>query len=230
LIFFITGTRKGIGRYLAEYYLNEGHLVLGCSRNDTDLKHQNYEHFKIDISNEKEINRIIGEVKSKYGYIDVLINNAGIASMNHFLLTPYENAKKIINTNFLGTFLLCRDFSRLLIKSKNPRIINFSTVAKPLNLEGEAIYVSSKSAVESLTKIIAKELSHYNITVNCIAPSPIHTDLISKVPEKKIDKILEQQSIKRFGKFEDVSNVIDFFIKEKSDFITGQIIYLGGIS
>ena len=113
-------------------------------------------------------------------------------------------------------------------KSDNPRIINFSSVAVPLSLEGEAAYASSKAAVECLTKILSKELAP--ITVNAIAPCPVKTDLIANVPEDKLQKLIDKQAIRRYGTMEDISNVIDFFIKPESDFITGQIIYLGGIS
>ena len=98
-----------------------------------------------------------------------------------------------------------------------------------MNLEGEAIYASSKSAVDSLTKILAKEYSNYNITVNSIGPTPIKTDLIKSVPEEKINDLINRQALKRFGDFEDVVNVLDFFINERSSFITGQTIYLGGV-
>ena len=114
-------------------------------------------------------------------------------------------------------------------KNKFGRIINFSTVAVPLNLEGEAIYASSKCAVEQFTKIFSKEVSSMGVTVNLIGPTPIQTDLIKAVPKVKIDDLLEQQAIKRLGEFEDVINVIDFYIKKESNFITGQTIYLGGV-
>lgn len=226
----ITGTRKGIGRYLALYYLSKGYNVLGISRKQANIVHNNYTHFNLDISDEKAIQIMAGEIRKNMKTIDVLINNAGIASMNHFLLTPTKIAKDIMNVNYFGTFIMCREFSRLMRKTDHPRIINFSTVAAPLNLSGELAYVSSKTAVESLTKILAKELAQYNITVNAIGPTPIKTDLIAGVPEDKLESILSQQAIKRFGEYEDVSNITDFIIKPESDFITGQIIYLGGIS
>ena len=115
------------------------------------------------------------------------------------------------------------------MKKKFGRIINFSTIAVPLNLEGELVYSSSKSAIEKMSKIMAKELSKFNITVNTIGPTPIDTDLIKVVPRDKVTEILNQQTIKRFGKFDDIANVIDFFIDDNSSFITGQKIYLGGL-
>ena len=102
-------------------------------------------------------------------------------------------------------------------------------MASALRLEGEAIYAASKAAIENFTQTISKEVAPYNITVNAIGPTPVETDLIRTVPKDKIKSLLDKQAINRFGTFEDIKNVIDFFIDEKSDFITGQIIYLGGV-
>jgi 3-oxoacyl-[acyl-carrier protein] reductase len=124
---------------------------------------------------------------------------------------------------------MIREASKLMIPRKDGRIINFTSVASPMNLEGEAIYASTKAAVEKLTKISAKELADFGITVNAIGPTPIMTDLIKAVPKNKINDLLQNQSIKRFGEFTDVINVITFLIDKKSNFITGQIIYLGGL-
>jgi 3-oxoacyl-[acyl-carrier protein] reductase len=149
--------------------------------------------------------------------------------MNHFLTTPYVTAQNIFNTNFFGTFLCTREVSKVMMKQKFGRIVNFTTVATALRLEGEAIYAASKAAIENMTQTIAKELATYGITVNAIGPTPIETDLIKAVPKDKIQDLLDSQAIKRFGTFDDIKNVIDFFINEKSNFITGQIIYLGGV-
>ena len=226
----ITGTRKGIGKYLSEYYLDLGHNVIGCSRNEASIAHQNYMHYCLDVADENEVKKMFTDVKKKLSKIDVLLNNAGIASMNHIVLTPLTTVNNILNTNFVGTFLFCREASKLMMKNKFGRIVNFTTVAHPLNLEGEAIYAASKAAIESFTRILSKEIASYNITVNTIGPTPVKTDLIKSVPEEKMKSLLAMQAIKRFSEFGDISNVIDFFIKEESNFITGQILYLGGVS
>ena len=109
------------------------------------------------------------------------------------------------------------------------RIVNFSTVAVPLKLDGEAVYAASKAAIVSLTQILAKEYAEFGVTVNAVGPVPIKTDLIRGVPEEKIEKLLSRQAIQRYGTYEDVENVIDFFLRPESDFITGQVIYLGGV-
>lgn len=227
-VMVITGTRKGIGRYLAEYYCDRGFQVVGCSRETSDFSNDNYRHFCVDVADEVGVKGMFHELASSLGRVDVLINNAGIASMNHILLTPMTTIRKIIDTNFIGTFLFCREAAKLM-RGNGGRIVNFATVATPLNLEGEAIYAASKAAVESLTRIMARELAPFRITVNAVGPTPVKTDLIRSVPQDKMDALLARQAIRRFGEFHDISNVIDFMIKPESDFVTGQILFLGGV-
>ncbi|MFF7709367.1 SDR family NAD(P)-dependent oxidoreductase [Pseudomonas sp. NPDC007930] len=228
-ITLITGARKGIGRYLSEHYLGLGHRVIGCSRQPSDLDHPRYEHFTLDVADEAAVLGMFGQLRQRHQRLDNLINNAGIASMNHSLLTPYGTAEQITRTNVLGTFLLSREAAKLMKRSDQGRIVNFSTVARPLKLEGEALYAASKSAVETLTAVMAKELAGYGITVNAVGPTPIATDLTRTLPTAKLDALVAQQSIKRLGQFEDVSNVLDFFLAANSQFITGQVLYLGGV-
>ena len=228
-IMLITGTRKGIGRFLAEYYSSRNIHVIGCSRNTAEYKNKNYEHVCLDVSAEDTVKKMFAEIRKKYGRLDVLVNNAGIASMNHSLLTPLTTVHNILNTNLVGTFLFCREAAKIMKKNSFGRIVNFTTVATPLKLEGEAIYAASKAAILSLTEILAREFAGYGITVNSIGPTPIETDLIRSVPKEKIDSLIAQQAIPRLGNYEDIANVINFFIKKESDFITGQNLYLGGV-
>ncbi len=228
-ITLITGTRKGIGKFLVEHYIGKGHIVIGCSRGDIDWQLDNYEHFTLDVVDEKKVKKMFSSVRKKYGRVDNLINNAGIASMNHSLLTPVSTVQKVLNTNVVGTFLFCREAAKLMKKTKYGRMVNFTTVAVPLKLEGEAAYVASKAGVKSLTEVLSREYAEYNVTVNTIGPVPIETDLIRAVPADKIQNLLDRQAIQRFGSFEDVVNVIDFYLKPESAFITGQTLYLGGV-
>ena len=229
-IIIITGTSKGIGKNLAESYLENGDIVVGCSRAKSSITHTNYRHHSLEVSDEKQVLKMVRSTKKEFKRVDVLLNNAGIASMNHFLTTSMSSVEKIFSTNFMGTFLFSREVSKVMMKQKSGVIVNYTTVAAPLRLEGEAIYAASKAAIENLTQTIAKELAPFNIRVNAIGPTPIKTDLIKAIPEAKIEELLEKQAIKRLGTFEDVKNVIDFFIDDRSSFVTGQILYLGGVS
>jgi 3-oxoacyl-[acyl-carrier protein] reductase len=224
----ITGSRKGIGRFLVDHYVQRGHVVVGCSRKPLEETIPGYEHFCIDIADERAVKSMMTAVRRKYGRLDHLINNAGIASMNHFLLTPAATVTRIFQTNVIGTFLFSREAAKLMKERQFGRIVNFASVAAPLKLAGEAVYASSKAAVVSLTEILAQEVGPYGITMNTVGPTPIATDLIGGVPQEKIQALIGRQAVKRAGTFADVANVVDFFLRPESDFITGQVIYLGG--
>ncbi len=228
-ITLITGTRKGIGKFMAEHYVAQGHHVIGCSRGEIDWKLDGYIHYVADVADEKAVQAIFVDLRQTYGRLDHLINNAGMASMNHSLLTPVSTVHKLLDTNVVGTFLFCREAAKLMKKNKYGRIVNFTTIAVPLKLAGEAIYVASKAAVLSLTEVLAREFAEFGITVNSVGPVPIETDLIRAVPKEKIDYLLAKQAIHRLGTCEDVANVIDFYLKKESGLVTGQNLFLGGV-
>lgn len=228
-VMLITGARKGLGRHLAEHYLARGWRVVGCSREESDLTHPAYTHHRVDITDEAAVVALVRGIQQSHGRLDALLNNAGIAAMNHVLLTPAESARRVFDTNFHGTFLCLREAAKVMTRQKSGRIVNFSTVAVPLDLAGEAVYAASKAAIESLTRVTAHELGAHGITVNAVGPTPVPTDLIKTVPKAKLEALLARQPIARYGEPRDVANVVDFFLQPGSDFITGQVIYLGGI-
>ena len=110
----ITGTTKGIGDYLAKYYVKKGHTVFGCGTSKSKFFNDNYIHYCLDVRNEKSVKKMLTEIRKKYGRIDILINNAGIASMNHSMMTTLDKAKKILDVNILGTFLFCRESAKIM--------------------------------------------------------------------------------------------------------------------
>jgi 3-oxoacyl-[acyl-carrier protein] reductase len=228
-VVLVSGTSKGIGRALVEHYAGKECQVIGCSRSPFEGEFPNYRHHRLDVADESAVKKMFAQIRKTERRLDVLINNAGIASMNHSLLTPMATVNKIIQTNFIGTFLLCREAARLMQPHRYGRIVNFATVAVPLKLEGEAVYAASKAAVISLTQILAREFAEFGITVNAVGPTPIKTDLLRGVPPEKLEALISRQAIKRYGETRDVIQVIDFLINPATDFVTGQVIFLGGV-
>lgn len=227
-VMLVTGSSRGIGSAMVQHFLHNGYKVVGCSRSSAPYADPNYHHFCLDITDENAVKKMFSSIRKTFGRLDVLINNAGIAAMNHALLTPMSTVEKVYQTNVFSAFLFCREAAKLMRKQQMGRIVNLSTVAVAFDLEGEAIYASSKAAVESLTKILAKEFADFNVTVNAVGPTPVETALIKNVPEDKIKQLIERQSIKRLGTFADINHLVEFFINDQSDFITGQVVYLGG--
>lgn len=223
-VMLITGTSRGIGNELARHYLECGYKVIGCSRSESDIVSENYTHYQIDITDERAVSGILWENDQ----VDILINNAGIASMNHSLLMPSDVVREVFNTNVLGTFVFCREVAKVMHRRHWGRIINFSSIAVAARLRGEAVYAASKAAVESMSRIMAKEFGEFRVTVNTIAPGPCKIGLVKGVDRDKLDKVIAQQAIQRYTTVGDIADVIDFLISDKAGFITGEVIHLGG--
>jgi len=162
--------------------------------------------------------------KSVYG----LINAAGIASMNLVITTPPETVRRIIETNLIGTIFCCQAIAPAMVKRGGGRIINFSTLGVPLAIKGEAVYIASKAGIEGFSRAFAREMAPHGVTVNTIAPGPIDTALIEKVPSHKIDDVVARQLIPRQGEPEDVWNIVSLLLSAESSMITGQTIHVGG--
>ncbi len=226
----VTGTRKGIGRFLAEHLLACGYVVEGCSRQEPGWSAAGFTHHCADVTDEAQVKQMMGSIQRRHRRLDVVVNNAGIASMNHVLLTPVSTIESLFRTNLLGTALICREAVKLMRARRFGRIVNMGSVAVPLELEGEAIYAATKSAVVTYSRILAREVAPFGITCNVVGPSPVDTDLIRSVPAEKLDEIVQRLATRQFGTPEDVANVVDFFIRPASSAITGQVIYLGGVS
>lgn len=224
----ITGASRGLGRGMAEAYLARGWTVFGCSRGGSELRHERYTHFELDVADEKSVVAMFSAIRKTGAPLYAVVNNAGTASMNHMLTTPAGTMEKLWSVNVLGTMLCCREAAKAMVRRRRGRIVNCGSVAVPWSLEGESVYTATKAAVEAYTRVLGRELGDAGITVNAVSPNPVKTDLIAGVPVEKMDRLVARQSIKRYGTLEDVIAVVDFFLDPKSSFVTGQILYLGG--
>lgn len=227
-VVLVTGSRKGIGEYLAHWFVDQGYFTLGCSREAPAWNLEGYRHFIVDVTDESAVKQMFSSISREIGRLDVVVNNAGVASMNHSLLTPVSTVDRILAVNIRGTFIVSREAAKLMKRRNFGRIVNVGSFGVPLRVEGEAVYVASKSAVVTLSQVMARELAEFGITVNVVGPTAIDTDIIRNVPREKLQHLTDQLAIKRFGTFADVANVVEFFIRPQSDYITGQVVYLGG--
>jgi 3-oxoacyl-[acyl-carrier protein] reductase len=225
----VTGARSGIGRSVAEHLVKSGSIVIGCSRNEADWTLDGYTHVCCDVGDERQVRALVSGIRKEHGRLDHVVSCAGAASMNHALLTPAATLERLLSVNTMGTFLVAREAAKVMQTRRFGRIVNVSTVAVPLALAGEAAYVAAKAAVEALTRVLARELGPLGITVNAVGPGPIPTALIEGVPEHAIDELLGRMAIPRLATFEDVTNVVDFFLAGASSMVTGQVVYLGGV-
>lgn len=229
-IALVTGARKGIGRHLAEDLLTGGYAVVGCGRGTECWTAAGFEYWQADVTDEAQVLHLMRHIGKTHGRLDAVINNAGLAFMNHSLLTPVGTVEKMLRTNVAGTFLVSREAAKLMRKRKAGRIVNISSAVVPLRLAGEAAYLASKSAVETLSQVMARELAEFGITVNVVGPGPTSTDMTRGVPTAKMESLREQFYTRRFTAMDDIANVVRFFLRPESSAVTGQVIYLNGVA
>ena len=221
----VSGASRGIGQAIYLHLKSQNKKVCGISK----TKNDDPNIFECDISDFSSLKNFITNLKKKHKSVYAYVNAAGIASMNLALATPEHTIRNIISTNLLGTIFSNQLISPLIIKNKTGgRIINFSTLAIKLSLKGEAVYIASKAGVEAYSKSLARELSGFNITVNCVAPGPIKTDLLRGVTETQINNIVSQQIIPKICETTDVVNQVDLLLHQKANKISGQVIHVGG--
>jgi 3-oxoacyl-[acyl-carrier protein] reductase len=226
----ITGASRGIGRHLVQHLVARDFEVVGCSRTAAEpTSGTNYAHLIANIGVEDDIARLFREIRTKYGRLDIVINNAAVnPAIGLSMLTSRSAATETMMTNVLGTFSVSREAAKLMMRGKWGRIINFSSMAVRHELAGEAIYSASKAAVQTLTRVMAKEFYRYGITCNAIAPAAIETDMMKAVPRNALRDVLARNAIPEMGRLEDVSNTVDWLIQPGTQAVTGQVIFLGG--
>jgi 3-oxoacyl-[acyl-carrier protein] reductase len=184
----ITGTSQGLGLALAERLLADGWTVYGFARGAQTLTHPSFTAHTVDITDESAVRTAVSLV-AEGGRIDLLINNAAAASLNAFLLTPGSVAENLMRVNYLGTFHCLQAVGKVMVRQRGGLVINLTTVAVPLSLEGEAAYVASKAAVEALTKVTAKEFATQGVRVVALGFGPVDTRLTRAVPKAMLAKI-----------------------------------------
>jgi 3-oxoacyl-[acyl-carrier protein] reductase len=225
----VTGASKGIGRGLVERLLRQGYRVAGCSRGEgssTPLDGP-YEHATVDIRDEARVRAWVTDVGTRHGRIDVLINNAGICPTGLTLMTTGSMAEDVFRTNVIGTLVASREAIRFMIKRKRGRIVNISSIAEAMHMQGTSAYAGSKAAMVEMARVLAREVAAWSITVNVVAPSIVETDMLAKLSPEAVERCRQALAIQRSCTVDDIWGVTGFLISDAASYVTGQVIYLG---
>ncbi len=233
-IALVTGAGKGIGRAITKKLIDDNYFVIALDIDEKNGKKliaefgkSKLSFAKADICKEKIVLSLFEKIIKEYKHVDVLINNAGIIRDNMIWNMPAEDFDLVLNINLKGTWLMCREAAKIMKKQNSGRIVNIASRAW-LGNRGQSNYSASKAGVVSLTRVLALELGKYNVLVNAIAPGLIDTPLTQKLEKDVLQKLIDAQPTKTMGKPEDVANMVAFLASEKTQFITGQTIYVDG--
>jgi 3-oxoacyl-[acyl-carrier protein] reductase len=233
----VTGGSRGIGKSISITLSKNHHVVVGYVNSEDKAVEVvkeiteaggNANILEIDISNKESVDNAFSAIEDAYGSIDILINNAGVTKDNILPRMKEEDWLDVIQTNLTGSFYTSQRAIKQMMKNKWGRIIFISSVVGISGNQGQANYAASKAGLIGLAKSISKELGSRNITSNVVAPGYIETDMTSFLDDENKENIIEQLSIKRIGKPEDISNVVAFLCNNESEYITGQVIPVDG--
>ena len=229
----ITGGSRGIGRACVEKFTREGYTVSFIYNNSdasaTELATLTGAHpIKADISDPNQAKKAVNQAFSTMESIDILINNAGISLIKLFTDTTDEDYYNIMNTNLGGTFFVTREAAKSMISRHYGRIINIGSMWGKVGASCEVAYSASKSAIEGFTKSLSKELGPSGITVNCIEPGVINTEMNSELDESTLAELKNETPMGKIGDAEELADFIYLIATEKSGFLTGQIIGFDG--
>ena len=234
----ITGATRGIGKQIALTLANEGYnIVLNYRTENDELKQlkNEIESKKVkcltvqgDVTNFEDCKQMIESAIKEFGKIDVLVNNAGITKDMLLARMKEEDFKQVIDVNLVGTFNMTKNVISYMMKARNGRIINISSVVGIAGNAGQTNYSASKTGIIGFTKSLAKEVASRNILVNAVAPGFIETNMTDVLKQEVKDEIAKNIPLKRMGTPQDVANVVKFLASEDSSYITGQVISVDG--
>jgi len=229
----ITGATGGIGYSIVKKFYELGATVLATGTNEDKLNKLKEEFKDIKIKKFKldqhvEIEKFIDSCHLELGGIDVLINNAGITMDNLSIRLTEENWKKVIDINLTSTFLMCKQAIKKMLRNKQGKIINITSIVAHTGNLGQANYAASKAGIIGFSKSLAIEYAKKKINVNCISPGFIKTDMTDKINEEFKKTLISKIPRGELGKSEDVANCTAFLASELSDYITGETIHVNG--
>ena len=234
----VTGGTRGIGEGISRAFLHAGATVIAtytsndASANDFKDKNGQYaqrlEIRKYDVTSPKEVKDFFKYLDEKYPSLEVLVNNSGIRQDALMALMQDEQWKKVLDVNLNGTFYMSREIISRFMANRFGRIINISSLGGDIGFPGQANYAASKAGQLAMSKSLSKEVAKKGITVNCVIPGFIDTELISDLPEEQVKEYLKMIPLKRFGKVEEVAHAVLFLASREASYITGTSIKVAG--
>lgn len=234
-IAIITGAAQGIGKAIAVTLAKRGCKLAIIDKNEKVLIETSKEMteteviaFSIDVANLKEVEETVEKVNEKFGRIDILVNNAGITRDTLVLRMKEEDWDAVLNVNLKGTFNCSKAVTKYMVKQRNGKIINISSIIGIIGNAGQANYSASKAGVIGLTKSLAKELASRNINVNAVAPGFIKTAMTDILSQEVKDIMLKNIPLSRFGEPSDIAEAVLFLASDSSNYITGHVLEVTG--
>lgn len=238
MVAVITGAGKGIGRAIALRLAKDGYKIAVCYNNSKEKAEKVAEDiiaaggnaitFQLDITDSQNVNSVIADIENSFGEIAVLVNNAGIAEQLLFTDITDEMWRKMLDTNLSGAFYCARAVLPFMIHRKKGKIINIASIWGETGGSCEVHYSAAKAGIIGMTKALAKEVGPSGITVNCVSPGVILTDMTSHFDEDTMNTLKDETPLGRIGTPEDVSGAVAFLASADADFITGQDIAVNG--
>ena len=227
----ITGASRGIGKDIALTSKENGYIVLGTSTSEEGaqgLEKEGILGLVLNLNDSKSIEGFNDALIKDHSDIEILINNAGITRDNIVLRMSDEEWMDVLNVHLNGTFKISKTVLKFMLKKRWGRIINITSTSASTGNRGQANYAAAKSGVEAFSRSLAKEVGSRGITVNSVAPGYIETDMTEQINNKMKEEILKQIPLSRFGRAEEVAQLIEFLITDEASYITGQTIHING--
>lgn len=234
-IVLVTGASRGIGRAIAERFAEDGHFVIGTATSEKGadaieeyLGESGGIGRVLDVCDDEAIEKLFEEIDSVYGAVNVLVNNAGITKDGLLMRMKDDDWASVIDTNLTSIYRMSRRAVRGMMKARTGRIINITSVVGQMGNAGQANYAASKAGVEGFTRALAREIGSRGVTVNCVAPGFVETDMTEELDERLISSMLDAVPMGRMGQPNEIAAAVAFLASDDASYITGEVLAVNG--